>query len=79
MKQTLSLNIVMVEDKKLGGYTAFFKQFPEVVVEGENEKEAMSTLIETLQLVLKHDQVAPKIKLPAHVIERTVEFEAVPA
>lgn len=40
----IPLNAVLVEDPKIGGYTAYFKQFPDIIAEGETDDEAMRNL-----------------------------------
>ena len=39
-RQNLSLKIILVEDEKVGGFTAFFSVFPNVIAEGQTEDEA---------------------------------------
>lgn len=55
--QNLKLDAVLVEDMNIGGYTAFFKQFPQIIAEGNNEDEAISNLLRAL-----HDVFAFKGK-----------------
>jgi len=43
-----------VEDPDLGGYTAFFKEFPQIVSQGETFEEAQTNLWNTLYDVIKH-------------------------
>jgi hypothetical protein len=43
-----------IEDPNLGGYTAFFKDFPNIVTQGETIKEAQTHLWNTTHDVLKH-------------------------
>jgi predicted RNase H-like HicB family nuclease len=51
-KFEISLSIVLVEDKNIGGYTSFFKQFPDIISEGNSEKEAIKNLMDTFKDVL---------------------------
>ena len=37
---TIPLTAILVKDKKSGGFSAFFAQFPEAVAQGHDEKEA---------------------------------------
>jgi hypothetical protein len=43
-----------VKDPKLGGYTVFFKDFPNIMAEGKTIKEAHECLWNTTYDVLKH-------------------------
>ena len=45
---------IYVKDQKVGGYTAFFKDFSNIASEGETLKEAQKNLWNTLYDVLKH-------------------------
>ncbi|HPM02811.1 MAG TPA: hypothetical protein PK816_11715, partial [Candidatus Cloacimonadota bacterium] len=49
-----SLNAILVEDPKLGGFTAFFKQFPNIISEGETEEEAIQNLLNALHDVFNY-------------------------
>jgi len=55
--KNLSLDCIMVEDPKIGGYTAFFKQFPNIISEGETVKEAKDNLINAIYDALHHCQL----------------------
>jgi predicted RNase H-like HicB family nuclease len=63
----ISLTAIMVEDPNIGGYTAFFKQFPDIITEGETQDEAMNNLMYALHDVLLHKS---KIKSDDYDIER---------
>ena len=45
---------IYIEDPKIGGFTAFFKDFPEIASEGETIEEAQNNLWNTLYDVLKY-------------------------
>ena len=45
---------IYVKDPKLGGYTAYFRDFPNIVAQGETKKEAQENLWNTTHDVLKH-------------------------
>jgi len=42
------MTIIMVRDKKLGGYTAFLKELPSVIVEGETVGKAQKNLADAI-------------------------------
>ena len=48
---------IYVEDKNAGGYTAYFKDFPKLVTQGETIKEAQkhlwNAMYDALQFLLK--------------------------
>ena len=44
----IPLNAVLVQDPKIGGYTAYFKQFPDIVAEGDPDDEAMKNLTDAV-------------------------------
>jgi len=41
----IPLTVVMVQDPHIGGYTAYFKQFPDIIAEGDTDDEAMNNLM----------------------------------
>ena len=49
---TIPLTAILVKDKKSGGFSAFFAQFPEAVAQGHDEKEAMENMIEVFKIML---------------------------
>jgi len=51
---SLPLTLILVEDPKIGGYTAFFKQFPNIIAEGDTDEEATSNLMNTVHDVFDH-------------------------
>ena len=51
-----SFTCVMVEDPKLGGYTAFFKQIPNIIAEGESSDEAFENLMNALHDVFQYQK-----------------------
>lgn len=42
---TLPLTIILVQDPKIDGYTAYFKQFQDIIAEGDTEDEAERNLL----------------------------------
>ena len=54
MDMSFSINLtgIMIEDKQVGGYTAYFAELPDVVAEGETKEGAESNLFEALSIVM---------------------------
>ena len=52
-KVTLTLTGVVVKDESTGGFTGYMLEIPEVIAEGNSEKEVEKALFENLQLVLE--------------------------
>lgn len=50
----IKLTAILIEDPIDHGYTAFFAEFPEVVVEGDTESEAQVNLINTMSAVFEY-------------------------
>ncbi len=44
----LKLNLVMIPDNVNGGYGGYYRQFPEVLAQGENETELEVNLVNAL-------------------------------
>lgn len=71
---------ILVKDDKTKGFTAFFKQFPDVIAEGDTEKQALSNLFRTLATVLECDTERHAADVPKnHVTQKTIQLQAVPA
>ncbi len=51
---SISLNAIMIQDKNDNGFTAYFKQFPNIIAEGENEKDVLRNLFDALHDVFKY-------------------------
>jgi len=47
IKRTVG-NAVLVQDIKIGGYTAYFKQLPNIIAEGDTDNEAMKNLTDAV-------------------------------
>ncbi|NLZ31333.1 MAG: hypothetical protein GX885_11455 [Methanomicrobiales archaeon] len=56
-----TLDAILEEDPTLGGFTAFFKQFPNIITEGETEEEAIQNLLNAL-----HDVFVYKTERKTH-------------
>ena len=80
MKFPLRLTAILVPDEKLGGFTAFFAQIPNVIAEGKNEDEAMKNLFGLLQSVFEYQQEEAPSQAQAQsrlsIQTRSYEFEA---
>ncbi len=53
----IKLTAILIEDPIDKGYTAFFAEFPEVVVEGDDETEAQLNLINTMSAVFEYKKM----------------------
>ena len=49
----LPLTIVLVQDPKDNGYTVYFKQFPNIIAEGDDEDSAIRNLFHTMRVAFK--------------------------
>lgn len=45
--------IILIEDPKIGGFTAYFEEFPNIMAEGKTSKEAEINLTNALHDILK--------------------------
>jgi hypothetical protein len=72
-----SLKVIMVEDPKIGGYTAFFKQFPDIIAEGCSEDEVMNNLMNTVHDVFDYQSqiVSNQNNSCLNVIEKSIDFQ----
>jgi len=44
----MNLRLIFVEDPKSGGFTVFFKQFPNIIAEGDTRKAAKRNLFNAI-------------------------------
>ena len=51
---SFSLDIILVKDPKIGGFTAFTKQFPNILAEGDTQNDAVKKLMDTIHDVFKY-------------------------
>ena len=51
---TIPVTPIYVEDEKIGGYTIFFKEFPDIISEGETKEDALDNLMKTVHDVFKY-------------------------
>ena len=54
--------IILIEDIKVGGYTAFFKPDPGIISEGETKEAAVINLLDTFNTTLITDNIKLNIK-----------------
>jgi hypothetical protein len=47
-------NVILIKDTSGPGFTAFFAEFPEVVIEAKTEEEAKDILIKTTIAAMDH-------------------------
>jgi predicted RNase H-like HicB family nuclease len=80
--KSIKLDVIMVEDPKIGGFTAFFAQFPNIIAEGESEDEAVTNLNVLVSDVFAHqmneEMASEKIKsLTTSVTVKSIEYAPV--
>lgn len=73
---TLPLTVILIQDPKIGGYTAYFKQFQKIVAEGDTKDEAIQNLINAAHDVFKYQsteavKINPKYKVSKQAIDFT--------
>lgn len=51
---SIPVNVMMVQDSEMEGYTVFFSQFPNIITEGNAENEAMDNLINAVHDGVKY-------------------------
>jgi len=72
----LSLTCIMIKDPKLGGYTAFFKQFPNIISEGETTDEAIDNLMNAIHDVFEYqnNQDMDDLIPDDNIIQKPINF-----
>ena len=73
---SFSLDVILVEDPEIGGFTAFFKQFPNILSEGKTQNEAIRKLLHTLHDVFKYKSESSDFSVDSSfkVTNKSVEF-----
>lgn len=75
----ISLNAVLIQDEIIGGFTAYFKEFPDILAVGDNEDLAIINLINAFHDVLKYKSES-KTSLPGkksnYITERSINFKS---
>ena len=51
------ITLILIEDSKVGGYTGFLKELPQVVVEGETSEEVKENLANTMHDIIMASDV----------------------
>lgn len=71
-----SLTAIMVQDPKIGGYSGYFKQFPNIIAEGETDEELLNNLMYALSIVMedKNNDENLQTDVPAEFIEKSLNF-----
>jgi hypothetical protein len=76
---SFSLDIILVEDPSIGGFTAYFKQFPNIISEGETEDLAIHNLMCAVHDVFNYkgrSRGAKHTKPSCKVIRKSFEFRS---
>lgn len=69
------LNMILIENQESKKYTAYFTQFPEIVVDGLTQAETEINLIKTLGYYLDYRTEQMSSDMPKnHVIRKTIDF-----
>lgn len=76
-KSLFNLTAIFHEDEKGRGFTAYFREFPNVIAVGQNEKDATTRLVELLQLALKDQAENGKPAKGKSVHSRKLSFQVV--
>ncbi len=73
------LDVVMVKDPNIGGFTGHLAQFPNIITEGETEDETIENIMNAFHDIMKHwkKNKEPKINgRNKNIIRRSVSFES---
>jgi predicted RNase H-like HicB family nuclease len=72
------LTLILVKDSRIGGFTAYFRQFPEIIAEGETEIEAEGNLMSAVHdvFVYKSQISSDNIDSSMVIIEKSVNFSS---
>jgi predicted RNase H-like HicB family nuclease len=57
---TIPVTPIYVEDLKIGGFTVYFKEFPDIVSQGETQEEALENIKNTVFDVFKYKNTQPE-------------------
>jgi predicted RNase H-like HicB family nuclease len=57
---TIPVTPVYVEDPHIGGFTVYFKEFPDVISEGKTQEEALWNLQKAMYDVFKYKNTLPE-------------------
>jgi len=72
----IPLTVIMVKDPKTGGFTAFFKQLPDIIAEGDSDTDVLKNLMNAVYDVFqfKNQIKSEQTDKSINIIERTVDF-----
>jgi hypothetical protein len=72
----LPLTLIMVKDPHFQVFTAFFKQFPEIIAEGQNEDDAAKNLMNAVHDVFQYQGQSKQDKQDSHlnITEKSINF-----
>lgn len=75
-KFEFELTIILVKDPKIGGYTAYLKQFPDIIAEGDDDKQAVHNLMNAVHDVLSYQSTQNSELTGSNftVIQKSVNF-----
>jgi predicted RNase H-like HicB family nuclease len=69
------LNMILIENQESKKFTAYFTQFPEIIVDGLTQNETEINLIKTLGYFLDFKTEQNSSEMPKnHVIRKTIDF-----
>lgn len=71
------IDIVMVKDPKLGGFTGHLAQFPNIITEGETEEDTIQNIMAAFHdiMIFKKDKKDSEVT-EDNIIRRSVSFES---
>lgn len=55
MKISVNFELIMVEDPKIGGFSGHLVQFPNIIAEGQTEKELIENLFNMIHDVMSYE------------------------
>lgn len=62
--EPIKLTAVLIEDEKVGGYTAYLEKFPNVISEGDTQEEAVDNLKSAFFTMLEYRSREQAIDIP---------------
>lgn len=69
----LSFTAVILKDEDLGRFTAYFKQFPSIIAEGDSEDEVLTNLLKAVHDVLQYE--SSQIALESNAYEKEIDLQ----
>lgn len=69
------LNMILIENQESKKFTAYFAQFPDIIVDGETEAETELNLIKTLGYFLDYKTKQLSIDIPKNnITQKNIDF-----